>query len=179
VLTVTEDMASVLLELNIDKYKLLYYSHYSLIIHHMKKYRDIGFKLTPQRIAILDYLIGNKGHPSADDIYREVSKKFTTMSLATVYTTLAALKERGVVLELTMDPDKKRYDPATEDHNHLICINCKRIVDIPGEHRIDLPESAKQDFTVIKSHLEVHGLCPECKNKNSSIIKEAVHVHRS
>ncbi|MGC1454926.1 MAG: transcriptional repressor, partial [Nitrospirota bacterium] len=76
----------------------------------MKKYRDIGFKLTPQRIAILDYIIGNKDHPSADDIYREVSKKFTTMSLATVYTTLAALKERGVVLELTMDPDKKRYD---------------------------------------------------------------------
>ena len=81
----------------------------------MEKYRDIGFKLTPQRIAILDYLEGNKDHPSADDIYKAVSEKFTTMSLATVYTTLAALKERGNVLELTVDPDKKRYDPTTDE----------------------------------------------------------------
>jgi Fur family peroxide stress response transcriptional regulator len=129
----------------------------------MEKYRHIGFKLTPQRIAILDYLEGNKDHPSVDDIYKAVSKKFTTMSVATVYTTLAALKVKGNVLELTVDPDKKRYDPTTESHNHLICISCKRIVDIPGVHQLDLSEIAKQNFTVIKSHLEVHGLCPECK----------------
>jgi len=129
----------------------------------MEKYRDIGFKLTPQRIAILEFLEGNKDHPSADDIYKAVSKKFTTMSFATVYTTLAALKKKGTVLELTVDPDKKRYDPTTEGHNHLICISCKRIVDLPGNHQLDLPESAKQNFTVIKSHIEVHGLCPKCK----------------
>lgn len=145
----------------------------------MEKYRHIGFKLTPQRIAILEYLEGNKDHPSADDIYKAVSKKFTTMSVATVYTTLASLKERGTVLELTVDPDKKRYDPSTEDHNHLICISCKRIVDIPGDHQLDLSESAKQNFTVIKSHIEVHGFCPECKNKKIKMTKEAVHVRRS
>ncbi len=145
----------------------------------MEKYRHIGFKLTPQRIAILEYLEGNKDHPSADDIYKAVSKKFTTMSVATVYTTLTALKERGTVLELTVDPDKKRYDPSTEDHNHLICISCKRIVDIPGDHQLDLSESAKQNFTVIKSHIEVHGFCPECKNKKVKMTKEAVHVRRS
>jgi Fur family peroxide stress response transcriptional regulator len=145
----------------------------------MEKYRHIGFKLTPQRIAILDYLEGNKDHPSADDIYKTVSKKFTTMSIATVYTTLAALKERGAVLELTVDPDKKRYDPTTESHGHLICISCKRIVDIPGEHQLELSESAKQNFTVLKSHLEVHGYCPACNNKNLTVAKEAVNVRRS
>jgi len=145
----------------------------------MEKYRDIGIKLTPQRIAILDYLEGNKDHPSADDIYKAVSKKYTTMSIATVYTTLAALREKGTIIELTSDPDKKRYDPTTENHNHLICISCKRIVDIPGDHQLDLPESAKQNFTVIKSHVEVHGFCPECKNKNSTTTKEDIHVRRS
>lgn len=145
----------------------------------MEKFRDIGFKLTPQRIAILEYLEGNKDHPSADDIYKAVSKKFTTMSIATVYTTLAALKERGTVLELTVDPDKKRYDPTTENHNHLICISCKRIVDLPGGQRLDLPESTMRHFTVIKSHIEVHGFCPACKNKKSDPTKEAVHVRRS
>lgn len=144
----------------------------------MEKFRDIGFKLTPQRIAILEYLEGNKDHPSADDIYKAVSIKFTTMSVATVYTTLAALKERGSVLELTVDPDKKRYDPTTENHNHLICISCKRIVDLP-EHKLDFSESARQNFTVIKSHIEVHGFCPACKNKKRNMTKEAVHVRRS
>ncbi len=131
----------------------------------MKKYRDIGFKLTPQRIAILNFLEGNKQHPSADDIYKAVSKRFSTMSFSTVYTTLAALKEKGAISELTLDPEKKRYDPDTANHNHMICISCKRIVDIPGEHQLDLADSARHNFSVIKSHIEVHGLCPECKKR--------------
>jgi Fur family peroxide stress response transcriptional regulator len=130
------------------------------------KYRDIGFKLTPQRIAILDYLKGNTGHPSAEDIYKAVSKMFPTMSLATVYTTLGALKDKGSVLELTIDPDKKRYDPETAKHNHLICISCKKIVDVPAVNLIDLPDTIKQDFSVIESHVEFYGLCPECKKSH-------------
>jgi len=129
---------------------------------HMEKYRHIGCKLTPQRIAILEYLEGNTDHPSADDIYKAVSKKFTTMSIATVYTTLAVLKQKGAVIELTADPEKKHYDPTTAAHNHLICISCKRIVDFPGEHRLELSESASRNFTVLKSHLEVQGYCPDC-----------------
>lgn len=132
-----------------------------------KNYRDIGFKLTPQRLAILNYLDGNTRHPSADDIYKAVSKKFPTMSLATVYTTLGALKEKRSVLELTIDPDKKRYDPETTLHDHLICISCKRIVDIPAADIVDLPDIIKRDFSVIESHVEFYGLCPECKKHNA------------
>ncbi len=145
----------------------------------MENYRDIGLKLTPQRLTILDYLQGNKAHPSADDIYRAVHDKFPTMSLATVYSTLAALKDKGYVIELTLDPDKKRYDPDTGPHNHLICISCKRIVDVPGERHLDLPEVEKQDFAVIESHVEFYGLCPECKTDKNKTTKEAVNVHRS
>jgi len=139
----------------------------------MQKYRDIGLKLTPQRLAILDYLQGNKEHPSAEEVYRAVHKKFPTMSLATVYSTLSALKQRGNVLELTLDPDKKRYDPDTGLHNHLICISCKRIVDIHDEYRIDLSEAAKQDFAVIKSHIEFYGICPKCKENTTPPVEEA------
>lgn len=131
----------------------------------LDKYRNIGLKLTPQRLAILDYLEGNTSHPSAEDIYRNVHERFPTMSLATVYTTLTALKEKGSVLELSVDPDKKRYDPNTELHNHLICLRCKTIVDIPNDYRIELPESAKKDFDVVKSHVEFYGYCPRCQNQ--------------
>lgn len=130
-------------------------------------YRDIGFKLTPQRLAILNYLEGNTRHPSAEDIYKAVSKKFPTMSLATVYTTLGALKGKKSVLELTIDPDKKRYDPETSLHNHLICVSCKRIIDIPAPNTIDLPDTIKQDFSFIESHVEFYGLCLECKKRNA------------
>ena len=85
------------------------------------------------------------------------------MSLATVYTTLAALAKTGNVLELTMDPDKKRYDPQTTSHNHLICVSCKRIVDLPGSIHTELPDEGISDFTIIESHVEAYGLCPKCK----------------
>ncbi len=130
----------------------------------MKKYRNIGFKLTPQRIAILDCLEGNKEHPSAENIYRHVSKKFPTMSFATVYNTLTALRDKGSVLELTVDPNKKRYDPNTVPHNHLICISCKRIVDIHIDYKLELPDGVKEAFEVTGNHIEFYGICPGCKN---------------
>jgi Fur family peroxide stress response transcriptional regulator len=131
----------------------------------MRKYRDIGFKLTPQRIAILDYLEGNRQHPSAEEIYGAVLKKFSTLSLATVYTTLTALKVRGRIVELTIDPSKKRYDPQAGSHNHLICVSCKRIIDIPPVRSLELLESVKQEFTLINAHVEFYGLCPKCTAK--------------
>jgi Fur family transcriptional regulator, peroxide stress response regulator len=127
------------------------------------QYRTLGLKLTPQRIAILDYLSGNTQHPSAEDIYGVVLNKFPTLSLATVYTTLGTLKGLGKVLELTIDPDKKRYDLETVKHNHFICISCKRIIDIPATHHYDFPEAIKQGFSIIASHIEYYGHCPECK----------------
>jgi Fur family peroxide stress response transcriptional regulator len=133
----------------------------------MNNYRDIGFKLTPQRIAILDYLEGNKQHPSAEEIYQAILEKFPTMSFSTVYNTLTALRKKGKVLELTLEANKKRYDTTTADHGHLICNSCKRIADIPGKYEIDIPVSALQNFRVITSHIEVHGLCPECKERST------------
>jgi Fur family peroxide stress response transcriptional regulator len=145
----------------------------------MNKYRDIGFKLTPQRLAILDYLEGNRKHPSAEDIYRAVLKTFPTISFATVYTTLAALKQKGKLLELSTDPAKKHYDPDTTCHSHLFCVSCKRVFDMPGEHTPVLPESVRRDFLITRSHVEFHGLCAECKKNNPKKSKEVDHVHRS
>jgi len=129
----------------------------------MNKYREIGFKLTPQRLAILEYLDGNNNHPSADDIYRSVLKKFPTISFATVYATLTALKKRGKLAEISSDPYKRRYDPDTRKHSHLHCDACNRIFDIPIEYTIVFPESVRQNFYISHSHVECSGLCPSCK----------------
>ncbi len=74
---------------------------------------------------------------------------------------------------MTLDPGKKRYDPETSLHNHLICVSCKKIVDVHGEYKLDLPENAKQEYSIIGSHVEFYGLCPECNNMKISPAKEA------
>jgi Fur family transcriptional regulator, peroxide stress response regulator len=133
---------------------------------NMEKYKGMGLKLTPQRLAILEYLDGNEKHPSAEEIYTDVSKKFPTMSLATVYNTLEALRRKGKVQELTIDPDKKRFDPDTGPHHHLICTGCKRIVDVHVDYSLSVPAGEKRDFDITGNHIEFYGLCPGCRNES-------------
>lgn len=131
----------------------------------MERREDMGWKMTPQRMAILKYLEGNREHPSAEDIHRAVSRKFPTMSIATVYNTLETLRQKGGVLELTIDPGRKRFDPNTEPHHHLICGHCKKIVDVHAEYDLAVPDPQKDDFEVTGNHVEFYGICSACRGK--------------
>jgi Fur family peroxide stress response transcriptional regulator len=126
-------------------------------------YKDIGFKLTPQRLAILDYLDGNREHPSAEDVFRAVRRRCPTMSFATVYNTLETLKQHGRVKELTGDPGRKRFDPNTDRHNHLICTQCRKIVDVPVDFRISVESRHREGFEIIGNNIEFTGVCPDCR----------------
>jgi Fur family peroxide stress response transcriptional regulator len=135
----------------------------------MDKFRELGLKLTPQRIAIMQYLDGNTEHPSADIIYKTIVKKYPTMSMATVYNTLEVLTNRGYIRELTIEPHKKRFDPNTKNHNHLMCVDCKKIVDVHvmgfSDIKIDLSPEEQGDFEIIGHHIEFYGFCPKCKKR--------------
>ena len=119
-------------------------------------------KMTPQRMAIMKYLDGNVMHPSASDIYGALHDQFPTMSLATVYNTMDTLKEQGMVTELSIDPVKKRFDPNTEPHHHLICTKCKKIVDIFIQFPLQLSEEEKYGFEIIGNHVDFYGICKDC-----------------
>jgi len=129
-------------------------------IHHTVK----GIRLTPQRLAILSYLDGNTSHPSAEDIYKAVLKNIPTMSFATVYNNLEVLRDNGNIKELTIDSKRKRYDPNTAPHHHLICVKCKSIVDIHREFKLDIPDSITKGFDIIGNHIEFYSICPRCKH---------------
>ncbi len=131
----------------------------------MEHYRENGFKLTPQRLAIMKCLEGNKNHPSADDIYQDVRKTFPTMSFATVYNNLEALMAKGRISSLSIDPERRRYDPDTSCHHHLICLTCKKMVDVYADFNVRVPDEQKTDFEVLGSHIEFYGTCPECKKE--------------
>ena len=130
---------------------------------NMEHYRSLKIKLTPQRLAILGFLEGNKSHPSAEDIYKSVLKQFPTMSFATVYNTLEALRGKGVLKELTIDPGKKRYDPNNSSHHHLICTNCNKVVDITKDFKLSVSEEMTQGFEIQDKHIEFYGICKKCR----------------
>ena len=123
------------------------------------------FRKTPQRLAIMEFLEGNSSHPSAEVVYSALKKRFPTLSLATVYSTLETLRDMGKVVEVGGDSSKKRFDPVTEAHHHLICIRCKKILDIPEKFYPVLTEDEKQGFQVIRSRVDFHGLCPQCRSR--------------
>lgn len=129
----------------------------------MEKLKSLAIKLTPQRIAILKYLEGNQDHPSAEMIYKALKRKFPTMSLATVYNTLENLKKKGLIWELTLDPEKKRIDPNPEPHHHFLCEKCHKIFDVPYEISVPLERLEQEGFQITRSHVEFIGLCPHCK----------------
>lgn len=128
------------------------------------KYKEKGFKLTPQRIAIFEYLEGNTDHPSAEDIYKGVKEMHPTISFATVYNTIQALRDKGEVLELTIDPERRHYDPNASPHHHTICAKCNKI----GDMFFDLSEKicfGSEDlkgFKVNSSQVNFYGTCGDC-----------------
>lgn len=136
--------------------------------HVHKKDAGVRLKRTPQRLAILDFLAGNTSHPSAEDVYRAVSKKYRSLSVATVYNTLNALAKAGALRELSLDPERRRYDPDTSGHHHLICVACGKIADVPGGVAVSLPPEMAQGFLVLGGHVEFHGYCAVCKKKGKA-----------
>lgn len=134
----------------------------------IKRYKQLNIKLTPQRIAILDYLEGNRSHPSAEEVYKHVSKQFPSMSFATVYNVLNTLAKQGLIKELFIDPDKKRFDPDIHYHHHLICIRCKKIIDVEMEYQLDLPDTAVTGFKVLSNQIQFYGICSDCIKKGMS-----------
>lgn len=128
------------------------------------KLRQEGLKITPQRIAILSFLEGNRNHPSVDEIYREVSRAFPTISLATVYNTLETLEEIREVQAVTIDPARKRYDPETKAHHHLMCSRCRTIRDVFVDYAaaVTIPPDLANEFRVDQTSVSFRGLCKSC-----------------
>ncbi|MBI3398458.1 MAG: transcriptional repressor [Deltaproteobacteria bacterium] len=131
------------------------------------KYREKGFKLTPQRLAILKFLDGNTGHPTAEDIYNSIKKIYPTVSFATVYNTLQTLGDKGEILEITIDPQKKHYDPNPNPHHHIICLGCNKIGDIFEDYSeaLRLPNRIVEEFKPVGNHINFYGICRECQKK--------------
>jgi Fur family peroxide stress response transcriptional regulator len=131
----------------------------------MTALKERDFRLTPQRVELVRLIASSEGHPSAGQLYTRVKRKFPTMSPATVYKTLALLKEMGQVLEIDLRDDSHYDGNRPEPHPHLICTNCGRIVD--GEASLEQGSIRKLEkdsgFTILRPQIALYGLCPDCR----------------
>ncbi|GMK46355.1 MULTISPECIES: peroxide-responsive transcriptional repressor PerR [Paenibacillus] len=123
-----------------------------------------GVRMTPQRHAILSYLMGSMSHPTADEIYKSLSPNFPSMSVATIYNNLRLFVEAGLVRELTYGDDSSRFDADLSDHYHAICKSCGQIVDFeyPPLLEVERAASNKTGFMVEGHRMEIYGVCSSC-----------------
>jgi Fur family peroxide stress response transcriptional regulator len=130
----------------------------------LDKLKMTGVRMTPQRHAILGYLLDSMSHPTADDIYKALGDRFPSMSVATVYNNLRVFIDSGLIRELTYGDDSSRFDSDMSDHYHAICDQCGIIVDFehPPLHEVEHTAAKETAFQVRGHRLEVHGLCPAC-----------------
>ena len=134
----------------------------------MRKLRQSGYRLTPQRMAVLKILVSNPDHPSVEQVYDQVKVDFPMTSLGTVYKTVTLLKEMGEILELGFGEDSHRYDGLRPyPHPHLICIKCNKIID--GDLSLD-QESLRSleqasGYQILRPQISLFGLCPDCKEE--------------
>jgi Fur family peroxide stress response transcriptional regulator len=131
-----------------------------------RRLAEQGYRITPQRLAIVGALVDASNHPSAEDLFARVRETCPTTSLATIYKTLDTLKELGEVLELEFRDGSNRYDGVRPDaHPHLICTRCGRIEDLDLEGLDALAEQvAESTGYQIRSHrVDFYGFCAQCQ----------------
>lgn len=127
--------------------------------------RESGYRLTPQRLAVVRALIEDEEHPSAETVYSRISQQLPTTSLATVYNTVEALKKIGQVLEVRPGQGPIRYDVRQPHrHPHLLCIHCGRVEDAAVlEDPVATTQVAAEGWKALDVRLDFQGICPTCK----------------
>jgi Fur family peroxide stress response transcriptional regulator len=129
--------------------------------------REKGFKLTPQRLLIIDILIEGKTHPSAQALVEKAREKAPRISTSTIYYTLNLLKKLKLIKELDFHAMDNRYEVNTADHLNLICLACGKIQDfMEGVPASSGEIEERTGFRAHEMRLEYYGYCKEClRNK--------------
>ncbi|SFV75571.1 Peroxide stress regulator; Ferric uptake regulation protein; Fe2+/Zn2+ uptake regulation proteins [hydrothermal vent metagenome] len=120
-------------------------------------------KATPQRISIVEALYA-KGHMNIDDIYSDLHTKFPSISLATIYKNINTMLQIGFLNEVKIPNTKNVYELAKQEHSHVVCEKCGKIVDLSLDTSKLLQEaSSKTHYELDKSSIVLEGLCQECQ----------------
>ncbi|MEA3383723.1 MAG: Fur family transcriptional regulator [Campylobacterota bacterium] len=126
--------------------------------------REHHLKATPQRLAMLES-IDYYGHINIDKLYEDIQKKFSSISLATVYKNINAMTKNMILFEVKLPNEKSVYEIVKEKHSHLLCQSCGKVTDIETNINDILGDiEQKENFIIIQTDLVLSGICKECIN---------------
>lgn len=134
-----------------------------------RRLRAAGKRVTPQRRLILRILDQTTGHLDANDIHERARRQDARLSLATVYRTLGALREIGVVQELHLDGEHHHYElVGKEEHSHLVCLACGRVIEVDSTTfaKTALAVGEAYGFEIASAQMELAGYCADCRQQN-------------
>jgi len=133
-----------------------------------KTLQEKGYRLTPQRMLVIEALHNAEGHISAEEIYRQLHSRYPYSNISTVYRTLELLKELDLVTETDFGEGRVRYHVAEKGHHHhLLCRTCGKITDLDESVLYPLKGSLLRDygFDADLRHLAISGKCSDCRKK--------------
>jgi Fur family peroxide stress response transcriptional regulator len=133
----------------------------------ISKLKERGFRLTSHRLALAKLLALSLGHPNASELFETLKRQFPTISLATIYKTLALLKDEREVLEIDLRTDSRYDGNKPYPHPHLICTRCNKIVDgdeLLGLSKLNDEIEGLYHFQISHHQLIYFGLCEECQS---------------
>ncbi|MFC1968744.1 Fur family transcriptional regulator [Chloroflexota bacterium] len=128
--------------------------------------KELGYRLTPQRMMVLAAIEDSDNHISAEEIYAQVRAQYPHVNISTVYRTLELLKGFGLVTETDMGEDRVRYHSAEKGHHHhLICRKCGVVTDMDESLLSPLKNALlkQYNFRADLRHLAIFGQCISCQ----------------
>jgi len=129
----------------------------------IERFKQHGYKMTPQRRTILQTLCMPGTHLAAEQIYEQVRQTMPDVSIATIYNTLRELVSIGVVHELELGFGKHFYEVARMPHAHLVCLHCNVVRDIAiDQNDLRTLIAAGDGFVPISYEIVVQGYCADC-----------------
>ena len=123
-----------------------------------------GLSVTHQRQVIYEALYDTPDHPSPEAIYAKVRRRIPSISLGTVYKNIKTFVDTGLLREVSLHHGSTRLETNLNHHHHLVCSNCKAIIDLEADdlEPLRLKKKLPNGFQVHRYSVEVIGLCHNC-----------------
>lgn len=133
-------------------------------------------KYSKQRNLILETVIRNPIHPTADQVYTQLHEANPNISLGTVYRNLNLLSEIGQLRRISVANGCDRFDGRLDSHFHMICDECEKVIDVEMDFDTDIEKSVeeKTGYIVKKLDLVFNGVCPDCQKKIGTSVIQSV-----
>lgn len=129
-----------------------------------KACREAGLKMTHQRLEVYRELVQASDHPSAEMLYKRIIKRLPTISLDTVYRTLATLEKYRLITRVQTLESQARYEAKMVKHHHAVCGRCGTITDFSWEmfDEVQMPDEINSWGKVVKRNAILEGICKAC-----------------